>query len=263
MWCWITDHHHCQNVKLTWTITHCLGLGHETMMSAVCLSIFLLFSIACIYIQCCNYYRGLWNHNRHPIPHPNWWSMRSIMIVLENIDHTVSGSNEMFFDHSNKNERICLVCILQFFNFNLYQLPHFLYLPKSYFVTCHQLCFACWSWWIPFPEVSINQRQLVKWEEIYCWNTQLLCNIAFNSLAPGKFEWNFRHVIFKQILVINGWGISCEIALIRMSLDFTDDQSILVQVIAWCHQATSHYLSQLWPRSLSPYGVIRPQWVKG
>ena len=24
-----------------------------------------------------------------------------------------------------------------------------------------------------------------------------------NSLAPGKFEWNFRHVIFKQILVID------------------------------------------------------------
>ena len=32
-----------------------------------------------------------------------------------------------------------------------------------------------------------------------------------NSLAPGKFEWNCRHVIFKQILVIDGWGICCEI----------------------------------------------------
>ena len=54
-----------------------------------------------------------------------------------------------------------------------------------------------------------------------------------NSLAPGKFEWNFRHVFFKQILVIGGWGISCEIDLIWMSLDFTDDQSTLVQVMAW------------------------------
>ena len=83
---------------------------------------------------------------------------------------------------------------------------------------------------------------------------------CLNSLAPGKFEWNFRHVIFKQISVIDGWGISCEIALIWMSLDFTDDQSTLVQVMAWCRQATSHYLSQCWPRSLSPYGVTRPQW---
>ena len=82
-----------------------------------------------------------------------------------------------------------------------------------------------------------------------------------NSLVPGKFEWNFRHVIFKQILVIDGWGISCKIALIWMSLDFTDDQSTLVQVMAWCHQAASHYLDQCWPRSISPYGVASPQWV--
>ena len=46
-----------------------------------------------------------------------------------------------------------------------------------------------------------------------------------------------------------------------MPLDFTDDKSALVQVMAWCRQATSHYLSQCWPRSLSPYDVIRPQWV--
>ena len=40
-----------------------------------------------------------------------------------------------------------------------------------------------------------------------------------------------------------------------------DDKSILVQVMAWCHQATSHYLSQCWPRSMLPYGIARPQWV--
>ena len=51
-------------------------------------------------------------------------------------------------------------------------------------------------------------------------------NYPFNPLAPGKVEWNFRYVIF------NGFGISCEIALIWMSLDFTDDQSTLVQVMA-------------------------------
>ena len=44
-----------------------------------------------------------------------------------------------------------------------------------------------------------------------------------NSLAPGKFEWNFRYVIFKWILVIDGWGISFDTALISMSLDLTDD----------------------------------------
>ena len=29
--------------------------------------------------------------------------------------------------------------------------------------------------------------------------------------------------------------------------------------MAWCRQATSHYLSQCWPRPLSPYGITRPE----
>ena len=37
--------------------------------------------------------------------------------------------------------------------------------------------------------------------------------VILNSLAPGKFEWNFRYVILKPILVIAGRGISCEIDL--------------------------------------------------
>ena len=47
-----------------------------------------------------------------------------------------------------------------------------------------------------------------------------------------------------------------------MPWDLIDDKSTLVQVMAWCRQATSHYLIQCWPRSRSPYGVIRPQGVK-
>ena len=31
--------------------------------------------------------------------------------------------------------------------------------------------------------------------------------------------------------------------------------------MAWCRQATSHYLGQCWPRSMAPYGVTRPQRV--
>ena len=46
-----------------------------------------------------------------------------------------------------------------------------------------------------------------------------------------------------------------------MSLDISDDKSTLVQLMAWCHQAPSHYLNQCWPRPMSPYGVTRPQWV--
>ena len=82
------------------------------------------------------------------------------------------------------------------------------------------------------------------------------------TLWPLKYlKWNISWVIFKPILVINCSGVFREIALRWMSQDFTDDKSTLVQVMAWCREATSHYLSQCWPRSMSPYGVTRPQWV--
>ena len=89
---------------------------------------------------------------------------------------------------------------------------------------------------------------------IYRTGTLTHCGLGdFNEILDEYF--------FKPITVIDGWDTCCEIALRRMSLDLTYDKSTLVQVMAWCRQATSHYLSQCWPRSLSPYGVTRPQWV--
>ena len=82
-----------------------------------------------------------------------------------------------------------------------------------------------------------------------------------NSLAPRIFEQNFRSMIFKLILVIDGSCVSCEIAVRWISLDFTDDKSTLVQVMAWCREATSHYLSQCWLRFMLPYDVNRQQGV--
>ena len=40
------------------------------------------------------------------------------------------------------------------------------------------------------------------------------------------------------------------------------DKSTQVQVMTLCYQETSHYLSQCWPRSMLPYGVTRPQYIK-
>ena len=97
--------------------------------------------------------------------------------------------------------------------------------------------------------------QVMTW----CPNTRLQW---VNSLAPGRFQFKFRYVISKLILVNGGWGISYKITVSWTPLDLTDDKSTLVQVMAWCHLATSHCLSQCWPRSMTPNGVTRPQWVK-
>ena len=106
--------------------------------------------------------------------------------------------------------------------------------------------------------ILIGWKMFTKQKVLLVW----LILHSINSLAPGKFELNFRYLIFQIILVIDGWGIPCELALRWMSLDLTDDKSTLVQVMAWCRQATSHYLSRCWLRPVSPYGVTRPQWVK-
>ena len=106
------------------------------------------------------------------------------------------------------------------------------------------------SVWINSPRIGV----------VGSWEGELH-RAPFISLAPGRLKWNISWGIFKSNLVINGLGVSREIALRSMSQDLTDDKSTLVQVMAWCRQATSHYLSQCWPRSMSPYGVTRPQWV--
>ena len=115
---------------------------------------------------------------------------------------------------------------------------------------------------IVYSSGSTNVEHTSKQKHITCANGWVIGTLfRINSLVPGRFQLNFRETVFKLILVNGGWGISHEIALRWMPLNLTDDKSTLVQVMVWCRQATSHYLSQCWPRSLSPYDVTRPQWV--
>ena len=53
------------------------------------------------------------------------------------------------------------------------------------------------------------------------------------------------------------------VMFLRMPLDFADDKSTLVQVMAWCHQATNHYLNQCWSSSVMPLGCkkISFHWI--
>ena len=69
-------------------------------------------------------------------------------------------------------------------------------------------------------------------------------------------------MIFKPIIQNSNWITRCEIALLLPPQNLIHERSTLVQVMAWHRQASSHYLSQCWPRSMSPYDVTRPQLVK-
>ena len=79
------------------------------------------------------------------------------------------------------------------------------------------------------------------------------CSSACSSLGDmGLYSLSHKTCIFT---------LSNNNALRWMPWDLTDNKSTLVQVMAWCRQATSHYLSQCWPSSMSPYGITRPQRV--
>ena len=67
-----------------------------------------------------------------------------------------------------------------------------------------------------------------------------LCSRICRKILQQQF--NFKWYISR---------ILCEIALGWMPIIHI--RSILVQVMAWSRQATSHYLSQCWPKSMSPY----------
>ena len=90
-----------------------------------------------------------------------------------------------------------------------------------------------------------------------------MAGCSFNSLAPGRSWCDFENAIFNLVLLIGVFKSSYDNVLRWMSQNLTDNKSTLVQVMAWCRQATSHNLNQCWPRSPTPYGVTRPQCVKG
>ena len=116
-----------------------------------------------------------------------------------------------------------------------------------------------WGWWFDTPPWSLWRQCNVKITPLM-WT--LMSGKVINSLTPARFQWNFGYVIFKLILVMDGWCISREIALRWMPLDLTVNRSTLVQVMAWCRQATNHHRSQCWTRSLSPHDITRTPWFK-
>ena len=86
-------------------------------------------------------------------------------------------------------------------------------------------------------------------------------NTMINPLALGRCGYDIKWVILKVTLRVDILSISCEIVLKWMQRDLADDKSTLVQAMAWCHQATSHYLNHCWSNSMTPQVDTKPQWL--
>ena len=134
------------------------------------------------------------------------------------------------------------------------------YVP--WYTTCNMFAI----WYILYGQ-NIGGQISNCWASGDLWSgalhtTLLHTTIPFNninSLASRGFGCNFKNLIFKLASLIGTFRASFYEVLRWMIQDLTDDKSTLVQVMVWCHQATSHYLSQWWPKSMLFYGVIRPQ----
>ena len=78
-----------------------------------------------------------------------------------------------------------------------------------------------------------------------CWplrNTKVISQVLFFSIS------------FFQLI-----SLTLHVAYVPQNLN---DKSTLVQVMAWCRQAPSHYLNQCWPRSTLGNLMIYPVPVK-
>ena len=84
---------------------------------------------------------------------------------------------------------------------------------------------------------------------------------CINSLMPGVCGSYFTNIVFKFSIQKSSLGTCYKVALRWIPQNFPNKKSTLVQVMVLCHQAASHYLSQHWPRFMSPYGITSPQRV--
>ena len=113
------------------------------------------------------------------------------------------------------------------------------------------------------PSLYFEQAIVYNWwhreshlQRIYQFKT-------INLLLRGIFWCNLESGIFLYIPNINTLSILCVIVTKRIpSQDLIGDSPTLVQLIAWHHKTTSHYLNQCWPRSPTLYGITRSQWFK-
>ena len=79
------------------------------------------------------------------------------------------------------------------------------------------------------------------------------------SLTSERCGTTSQRILFRHLVKCSSFATRCDITLKWKLRRLTNEKSSLVMI--YCRQGISHYLSQSRPRSISPYGVSRPQWV--
>ena len=97
----------------------------------------------------------------------------------------------------------------------------------------------CLLWMAPYQVLLLLSTRVKRWELSGC--------TTFKSLGHGRSGCDFENAIFVLVTVIGIFRISYDNTARWIPRDLADDESTLVQVMSWCRQTTSHYVSECWP----------------
>ena len=141
-------------------------------------------------------------------------------------------------------------------------------------------CFQNIHSWLPIASPLQRTMGCLLWilGLIYFWKLSLTCfmqcRVILNYVTRHDFYFHCTHwplgyvaiilksINFTFIIQNSNLGTQRAIAFRRMPENLTNEKFTLVQVMAWCRLAASHYLNQCWRSPYSPYGITRPLWVK-
>ena len=113
-----------------------------------------------------------------------------------------------------------------------------------------------------FKNIICKISAILYKNQLFIFKEHLTFSTHFNSFVPPRSGRDFKNAIFSLVLLIGIFRSSHDNALRWMPHDLTNHKSTLVQVMAWCCQATSHYLSQGWLISMVSPGQKELIWSK-
>ena len=108
----------------------------------------------------------------------------------------------------------------------------------------------------------------INWQQNQATRQLHFHDLTHISTPPWLTHWHLRYIVVilkvqisNSIYRIVAKALSVKFFRGKCHRSSNNKKSTLVQVMAWCHQATGHYLNQWWPRSMSSYGFTKQHWV--
>ena len=120
------------------------------------------------------------------------------------------------------------------------------WIPRTKASDAELWCFLCSAWingWVNYHEAGDLRRHRARYEVTIMCTIVLLSSSLTNWPLGGSSSFNSIIIIQNSVL-----RTCFELALRWMPQNLAHERSPLVQTMAWCRLATSHYLSQCWPR---------------